>query len=392
MEYRIFNRRKRQLTRAVDAMGYALTAPARLLRRTQPLEAFLTETPVRRILVIRTAYVGDVVMTLPLLRPLAERFPDAHIDFCTAPGAIPLLEGNPSIHETIPCMTPWFHGASWRELRASLAEIRKRPRYDLVIEARGDVRELLLVARPLGGRRLVSYAVGGGGFLLTDVVPHPTVNHRVPYHLDIARYLGADTDEERPTWRIALREEEVAETRALLHAKGLAEGFLCCHPGSRMSLKQWPAERFAAACDLLFARHGLPVAVLGSPAETSLADRVISGMRAPAVSLAGRLSLRQLAGVIDHSDLLICNDSAPMHLGACMGTPVAALFGPSKPEQTGPWPLTASRHRIVTQFYPCRAHCDEAVCTHPEHHACMRALTPEMAAELASQALAQGGG
>ena len=183
--YKIINKKKLAATVALDLVGRALFLPARLFRRSHKIQA----DQVRTILVIRTAYIGDVVMTLPVLKPLRELFPGARISFLTATGAAEVLKNNPFVDEVIAYDPFWFYPSSMRAYGKFIRQMRTRA-FDLVIEARADIRDLLLLAWPLKARYRLSYDVGGGGYLLTHVVPYPGLKHKVEYHLDLVRYLG----------------------------------------------------------------------------------------------------------------------------------------------------------------------------------------------------------
>ncbi len=371
--YRIFNKKKLWATMVADAVGHVVTAPFRLLRRREPVRP----EAVREILVLRTAYVGDVIMTLPLLAPLRERFPGARITFLTSRAAAPLLRGHPGVDEVLAHDPFWFYPTPKADYLPFVRELRRR-RFDLVIEARADIRDILFLVQPLKARYKVSYAVGGGGFCLTHVVPHPRVNHRVEYHLDIARFLGCRVDASRPEWGLRLTPEEEAEVDSLLRGAGITGPFWCGHPGSRVPLKRWADARYARCFDMVAAQTGLKPVLLGAPSEAAgvrtIAAAMGGDMGMRPVDLSGRLSLRLLAGVLARAELLVCNDSAPMHLAVAMGTPVVALFGPSKSDQTGPWSPVA---RVVEKDFPCRRTCDESRCRHTECNACMTSLTPE---------------
>lgn len=361
--YKIVNRKKLWATIAADFVGRLTFGPLRLFRKREEIQP----AAVRELLVIRTAYIGDVVMTLPLLKPLRERFLNARISFLTATRAAPLLEGNPYLDAVIAYDPFWFYPTRAADYRQIVGRLR-RTRFDLVIEARGDIREILLLARPLQARHTVSHDIGGGGYLLTDVVPYGGLKHKVEYHLDIARHLGcADGPAE---WGVYLREAEMRRVDEVLERAGVAGPFVAVHPGSRLPLKRWSPERYAALCDALASRRGLPAVVLGAPGERPLADRVAGAASRTVVNLAGALSLRELAGVLSRATMFVCNDSAPLHIAAAMKTPTVALFGPSKSVETGPYAVPC---RVVEKDYPCRPGCDESTCRNTARpHGCMR--------------------
>jgi ADP-heptose:LPS heptosyltransferase len=368
MKYKIVNRRKRCATAAADAIGTALFLPRTLLRRTPQIRP----ERIREILVVRTAYIGDVVMTLPLFKPLKERFRAARITLLTSTAAAALVAGHPHLDEVIPYDPFWFYPTGVRGYLAFLRRLRRR-RFDLVIEARGDIREILLLAWPLRAPHTVSYAVGGGGWLLSDPVPYPGLRHKVEYHLDIARHLGCTVGPLE--WGLRPRPGESEALDALLRGAGVAGAFIAVHPGSRLPLKMWPPERYAALADRLAGRCGLPVVLLGAPGERALADRVAAGMSRGAVNLAGRLDLRGLAGLLARAAVLVCNDSSPMHIAAAVGTPTVAVFGPSKSAETAPFSPVGS---VVEKHYPCRERCDESACRNTARpHGCIDDVTVE---------------
>ena len=381
--YKIVNKKKLYATIAADAVGALVYAPARLLKRREEVRP----AEVRELLVIRTAYIGDVVMTLPLLKPLRQRFPQARISFLTGTRAAAVLENNPYLDAVIGYDPFWFYPSGVAGYRSFISELR-RTRFDLVIEARADIRELLFLVRPLKARHKVSYDIGGGGYLLTDVVPYGGLKHKVEYHLDIARHLGCP---EGPVdWGVYLREEEEREVGEILRRAGIEGPFIAIHPGSRLPLKLWSPERYAALCDALGACQGLPVVLLGSPDERPLAARIADIASRKTVNLAGGLPLRELAGVLSRATILVCNDSSPMHIAAAMKTPTVAVFGPSKSVETGPYAVPS---RVVEKHYPCRLDCDESTCRNPaKPHGCMRDIAVEDVLCAAEDLLAQVGG
>jgi len=377
--YKIVNRKKLWATIAADIAGTLAYAPVRLFRKHEEI----VPGDIGELLVIRTAYIGDVVMTLPMLKPLRERFPKARISFLTAARAAPLLENNPYLDAVIGYDPFWFYPARGPAYRPFIAGLR-RTRFDLVIEARADIRELLFLVRPLRARHKVSYDVGGGGYLLTDVVPYGGLKHKVEYHLDIARHLGCDVGPVE--WGVYLREEERRNVDGVLARAGITGSFAAIHPGARLPLKRWFPERFAALCDALAARCGLPVVLLGAADECRLVEQIAAAACRKTVNLAGALSLRELAGVLSRATLFVCNDSSPLHIAAAMKTPTVALFGPSKSVETGPYDVPS---RVLERDYPCRSGCDESSCgntTRPQ--GCMRDIALEDVLRAAQELLA----
>ena len=361
MQYRIINGRKRLATRLVDtALGF-LFLPRRLRRY-----AAIDPESVREILIVRVAYVGDVIMTLPLLKPLRDRFPSARITFLTSSSAACVFENNPYVDRVLTLDPFWFYPTGFGDYFSVIRELR-RERFDLAIDARADIRNILFVLLPSRAKRRISYAAGGGGAALTDVVPYAGSTHRVDFHLTIARHLGCTVGS--LDWGFNLTDEERSTVDRLLAGNGVGAGFVAIHPGSRVLLKRWDEQRWAALCRELTARGGLEPVVLCGPGERGAADLLAE--RGGGLTVLEPASIRELAGIVQRAGLLVCPDSAPMHVAACVGTGVVAIFGPSKSRETGPY---GEGHEVVEKPFECRAGCDETTCSNPDHQACMKAI------------------
>ena len=379
--YKIINKKKRIATALADVIGNVVFGAQRFFRK----QGEIPRPEIRNILVIRTAYIGDVVMTLPILKPLRELFPGARISFLTSTGAVEVLENNPFVDEVIAYDPFWFYrtpkGVYWKFITG----MRSRT-FDLVIEARADIREILLLAWPLKARFRLSYDVGGGGYMLTHRVPYPGLRHKVEYHLDLVRFLGYEgTGLE---WGVYLSEGEQTRVDAILAHHGIRLPFIAVHPGSRLALKRWPPKRYAEACDALTEKYGMPIVVFGAAGERMLVEEMAAHMRNKPILLVGEVSLREMAGVLSRAALFLCNDSAPMHIAAAMHTPTVAVFGPSKSVETGPY---GAGHRVVEKNFPCRSGCDENTCGNERYNACMDDIAVRDVFEAAEELLRSAG-
>lgn len=375
--YKIINKKKLIATVILDTLGKLAFAIPKLFFRPQPIRP----EQIRSILVVRTAYVGDVVMTLPILKALKAKFPQAGITFLTSRSALPLLENIPSLDAVLAYDPFWFYKtgfAAWFDFIRKL----RRQRFDLVIEARADIRDLALIVFFCRARYKVSYAVGGGAYLLTHVVDYPGLTHKVDYHLHIASYLGCSLTELDSG--LYLSAAEIERGQQTLVDKGVAGSFIVVHPGSRLFLKRWPLLRCAALCDELIEKYQRPIVFVGAPSEIEIVETIQAAMHHETVSLAGRISLRELAAVLGKADVFICNDSAPMHIAAAMQTPTVAIFGPSKSRETGPYGVVC---RVVEKEMVCRTSCDENSCRFASFHACMEQITVSQVMSAAAELL-----
>jgi lipopolysaccharide heptosyltransferase II len=379
MYYRIINKRKRILTSLADRIGYALWNIGSILRNNKKESI---PDKVREILIIRTAYVGDVIMTLPILRPLKEIYPEAKITFLTNAAAAEMLEGHPDIQKVLSYDAFWFYSANPGQAIKDYVRVLKalrRQNYDLVIEARADIRDIAFLMYASKSKCRVSYRTGGGGYLLSQTVPYLETKHRVEYHLDIVRFLGWRGKEIE--WGVCPTQQAAKAANDILSSKGIGSSdfVVGIHPGGRKELKCWSGERYAEVADAIRKRCNGKIVFTGSSGERAMIEGIIVGMagmagtKNDAVNLAGETNLQVLASLVKRYDLFICNDSAPLHIASAMKTPTVAIFGPSKSRETGPY---GNLHKVVEKNFPCRLECDESRCNFRNYNQCMRDISP----------------
>ena len=196
-------------------------------------------------------------------------------------------------------------------------------------------------------------------------------SHHIHHYLHLAAALGANPAPLAPMVTISERESGlVAERFGFAPAGPDAAARFALHAGAEYGpAKRWPAERFAAAAVELHRRTGCHWILLGGPAETALASWLATEIArhalreqpeagavpppAPVSNLAGRTSLRELAAALKACQVLLANDSGPMHLAAAVGTPVVVPFGSTSPELTGPGLPGDTRHRVLRAHAPC---------------------------------------
>ena len=361
--YEIFSARKRLMTRLADG----LLAPLGALKIPQSTASRPAPRQVARLLVMRTAYLGDVAMALPALRAVRALYRDAEIWFATSRAGRDLVAPEGVCDRVLVVEPPWFYPrapeSSWRALGRAVAELR-RARFDLAVELRGDLREIALILAPSGARWRVSYDYAGGGPLLSEVVPFRGRAHKVDLMLDVARFLGATGAVAE--FGLAPRAESARRVAARLAAAGVDRPYLLVHPGTRVALKEYPQLGELAA--------RLP-AMVGEALAVVVADARGIGAGPGVHALAGELSVDELVELVRGARLLLGHDSAPWHLAQAVGTPAIALFGPSKPWATG---LYAGRSGLaLSADLPCRDLCEENVCRlAPVRGQCLRDLEP----------------
>jgi len=370
--YKIINKKKLFITKVGDHIG-KIAFFSGLFHEKRGDIPF----DIQKILIIRTAYIGDVILTLPVLAPLKKLFPRAKISFLSTSNAREILEKNPFIDEVIPYDAFWFYGnkaaSNFFDYFKILRFIRSRA-YDLVIEARGDIRDIFLLAFLSKSKYRTSYAVGGGGFLLTHTVPFRKIKHKIQYHLDIVKSLGGKVGSVE--WDLYLTEDENRIISELLKkmASPHNRSLVAIHPGARKELKRWSIRGFASVADRLVDKLGVSIILMGGPGDVDLAKQIEKTMKHPAFAVAGKTSLRQTAAILKRCRMFICNDSAPLHIASLTKTPTVAVFGPSKSLETGPY---GNVHTVVEKPFECRYRCDENQCEHHPHNDCLNSVTSD---------------
>ncbi len=319
---------------------------------------------------IQTAFLGDVVLTTPLLAALAERH--GPVDVVTTPAAAPLLETHPAVRRVVP-YDKRGRDRGWRGLRA-LARRLAAERYERAYLPHRSLRTAALARLARIPARTGFH--DGWRLLYTEVKPHPPVGrlHESARLLALAGEApGAYAPRLHPT------AEDARAAADLLAGAGVGEPFVALAPGSIWGSKRWP--HYAALVQRLGGR--VPVVAVGGPEDAGLGEEIVgavgrSGGRA--VNACGRLSLRGSAALIGRAALLVTNDSAPLHLATAMGTPIVALFGPTIPA-FGFGPLTPGDRALGLEGLACRPCSPHGPPRCPlGHHRCLRDLGPEVVA------------
>jgi ADP-heptose:LPS heptosyltransferase len=130
-------------------------------------------------------------------------------------------------------------------------------------------------------------------------------------------------------------------------------------------------DRYAAAFDQISEKIKVPLVLLGARGEVAEVEKIACRLKRRPHVLAGKISLREMCGIVARASLFVCNDSAPMHIAAALKTPTVAIFGPSKSAQTGPRSPAAT---VVEKPFACRDRCDEQACMNKIHHECMKSI------------------
>jgi len=311
-------------------------------------------------LVIQTAFLGDVVLTTPLLSALAADH--GPVDVVTTPLAAPLLETHPAVRKVI-AYDKRGSDRGWRGLR-KLAQRLRAEQYQ-----RAYLPHRSLRTAALGKLARIPSRIGfsgGWSFLYTEARAKPASGHESDRLLALA-------DEPPGAYRPQLRPTAADEQAAAALIDG---AFVALAPGSIWGSKRWPYYPELAR---QLADHA-PVVVVGGQDDVGLGEEIRraaegGGGRQRVVNACGKLTLRQSAALIGRASALVTNDSAPLHLATAMGTPIVALFGPTV-TAFGFGPLRAGDVALGVEDLQCRPCSPHGPPQCPlGHHRCLRAIT-----------------
>jgi heptosyltransferase-2 len=359
-----------------------LPLPPEVRQRFQQLQVSrrFTRDPevVRRILVRVPNWVGDAVMSLPVLAGLQRLFPLAGFTVLAAPRVAPLFAAQPGVTEII--RYPSGSG-KWQVLW------EQRGRFDVAL-ALPNSMESALGLWLVGVPSRVGYNTDARRLFLTEAVSGREALagvHTVFYLLGVLKALGGVATFTPPT--LCLEPEEETLGAQLLAEAGLPGPgpWVGLSPGAAFGpAKRWEPARFAALGRELVQEFGARLVLLGADDERPVADEVKDQLQAPVVDLVGRTSLRQALGILSQLDLLVTNDSGLMHAAAALSVPLVALFGSTDPVATGPF---TSRATVIHHPQPCSP-CFKRTCD--TGYSCLTAISVDEVAAAARAWLTEG--
>ncbi|MFH1190663.1 MAG: lipopolysaccharide heptosyltransferase II [Candidatus Omnitrophota bacterium] len=307
----------------------------------------------RRILIVRTDRLGDVLLSTPVIKALRQKFPQGYISMLVSLYTKDALEGNPALDEIITFDKDVENKGWWASFKF-IQSLRKK-KFDLVVVLHPTTRMHLLtffagIPERLGYDRKF-------GFLLTDRIKHTKQygeKHESEYALDLVRYLGIVPQDKTLFMPIKQASEKWVEVLFNQEQIQDSDKLLAIHPAASCHSRIWPGERYAEVADKLAGRYGFKVIIVSGPKDIQKAQMVIKNMRTKALNLAGKTSISQLASILRRCQLFISTDSGPMHVASALGVPVIAIFGRSQaglsPQRWGP---LGAKNRILHKTAGC---------------------------------------
>jgi heptosyltransferase-2 len=309
-----------------------------------------------RLLVAQTGFLGDVVLTTPLLSALRRTLAPDSMTVLTTPQAKPLLEHHPDVDRVV--VDAKRQGQRSPSGLVCMAQELRRSHFQVAFAPHKSLRTALLLA--LAG---IPYRLGfrqsPGWFLYHRTAVRDTQSHEVERILSLLRACEVDPQQHIATPQVMYDDAAQQHAQTLLDAAGIGhkEPVIIVCPGSVWFTKRWTIEGYAALVRRLEQTYGRTL-ICGGPDDLSVAQAVQTQAGGQSVCLAGQADLQTFMALIDRARIVISNDSAPMHLAVARNVPVVAIFCATTPSLGyGPY---SSRAVIVEQkdlaCRPCGRH------------------------------------
>lgn len=294
----------------------------------------------RDILIVKLSSMGDLFHALPAVHALRVGL-NAEVDWVTQPEYARLVRCFTDVRDVI----PFPRHRVLRGLPEYLRVVRRR-RYDLVVDLQGLMKSLL-AAKCANAAKIVgpSYCREGSRYFYDAVCGSPVRGrHAVDAAMDVVRYLG-------------IHDQSILFPVSFPDANPIgSRPRVAILPASRHENKNWPLSSYADLSRRLIQDGGALVYLFGGDADRELCSRLQHAIEAgnaggKVVNMTARTGMPELGGWLKAMDLVVANDSGPIHMAAAGGTKVLALFGPTDPARTGPY---GAGHRVLTGESACR--------------------------------------
>lgn len=278
----------------------------------------------KRILIVRTDRIGDVILSTPVITNLKLAHPEAHIAFMCCPYTEGVLKGNPYLDEVIVYDKDREHKSFWGTIKFSFYLKKKKFDWAIILHPTNRVHIITFFAG-------IPFRVGWdrkGEKFLTKKIPHKKQEgkkHEIEYTLDVLRELNIPIKDKTIYFPI----EEAAEKKIkeLLTKENISkeDKFIVIHPSASCPSKRWPQEYFSQLVKLLKEKTTCKIIVITSQQEKVAGDKIIRDN--DVIDFRGELTISEVGSLLKRTAVFISNDSGPVHIASALRTPVISIFG-----------------------------------------------------------------
>ena len=321
----------------------------------------------KKILVIKLSALGDVILSIPSLRALRKKYPEAWISVLVGRKSRKIVRNCPYVNDVIVYEEPRRHRlwSLWK-----MAQLLAQEDFDIAVDLQNN-RASHFLSFFCGAYLRAGHGNGKWSFFLNrktkgDFVSLPPLEHQ----FEVLKLIGVPAAEKQLELWTEKKEDAAVESFLRSQWVSPSQILVGINPGSslRWPTKQWPVENFAKLCDEL-ARRNIRVVITGSKEEGGVAEELFGLTRNKPVNAVGATSITELVALVRRCQVFVSSDSAPMHIASAVGVPLLAIFGPTDPKRHL---VPPERYQVFWKEIQC-APCYLRTC--PIGHICMKKIT-----------------
>ncbi len=290
---------------------------------------------IKTILLISLSNLGDIVLTTPVLQKLYQVYPEARIDVITGAPGKEIFILHPRVRDVYVTQD---HRKPKRRIK-QVFDLRKR-KYDLVVDLKKTFLPFFLGVKS-------SYKSG----------IKPPSKHKRDEHLSRLSTLDVDPFADAKFF-LPVKVTDVELADKIITESGVSK-FAIVNPGAKSHLKRWPSAKYAQLCDRIFGELGLRCFIVGAGEDREIINEVISKCVTNPIDVCNKTTVGALAHLMKKAEVVITNDSAPLHIASAVNAPTVAIFAPTDEEKYGP---LADKRKVLTPSLECRP-CEQALCS-----------------------------
>jgi heptosyltransferase II len=328
----------------------------------------------KRIVIIQTAFIGDVALALPLTTIMKQKNPDAKITFVTTPAAASLVSCCSSVDNIITYDKRNLH-KGYKGIKY-IAGLLKNEESDCIICLHRSLRSSL-VSYLSGVKFTVGYEKAALSFLFKNRIKYQKQSHEISRNLSfLSVFSGIYSDDSFPEVILDFSEDDTGMIDLKLKKEGIKgeKPLIVLAPGSVWETKKWKEEYFAELAVLML-KSDYQVVLTGSDNDKELCKRIAE--KSGALNFAGQTTIPQTLILLSKSSLVVTNDSAPTHFAGLAGAPVITIYGPTSPgfgfAPTGKYSKVIENNELKCR--PCRIHGSRKCPV--KTHVCMTSISPQ---------------
>ncbi|MFA4843019.1 MAG: lipopolysaccharide heptosyltransferase II [Candidatus Omnitrophota bacterium] len=326
----------------------------------------------QRILIFNVNWLGDVLFSTAAIRNIRRNFPESFIACIIPSRCYQVLKGNPHLDEIISYDEKDRHKSALEKLK--FVQYLKLKDFQVVFLLHRSFSRAL-ICRLAGIPQRLGYHTRKRSFLLTDKITPPERDalHRIDYYLNIVEKSGFKVEDRFTEFFTSEEDARFVEEFAKFHNIQEKDFLVGINPGGNWLPKRWPKEYWARLADKLISELGAKVIITGSLSDISLSVEIKKLMQETPILASGIFNIKQLGALCKRLDLFISADTGPLHIAnAVQPKKIIAIFGPTSPQVTGPYPIT--NVIILRKEVGCKVPCYVRAC---RDNKCMKAITPE---------------